>query len=221
MDDNTASQVINQDPDKRERKQEGLEDIHDNSRNAGVLSNETGSCVTERKQKKMKRDRLGEMRKGKNDKENLEETTVNGDEKKPKKSRRDGLEENDGRNKKDLTLARGTSPRQLKVSDKMSNPEAVNSGIELEENVTELDRLWTSEIEGKEEEGSNSANSKNFLKNQNADIPLPEGTELTSVAGIDVCAEDVGNALQFLEFCSVFGKASDFVYIVTANGHLV
>lgn len=39
-----------------------------------------------------------------------------------------------------------------------------------------------------------------------ADIPLPVGTELTSVAGIDISAEDVGDALQFLEFCSVFRK---------------
>lgn len=35
---------------------------------------------------------------------------------------------------------------------------------------------------------------------------LPLGTDLTSVAGIDVPAEDVGNALELLEFCSVFGK---------------
>lgn len=50
---------------------------------------------------------------------------------------------------------------------------------------------------------------------------LPLGTDLTSVAGIDVPAEDVGNALELLEFCSVFGKASDFDYLVTADGCLV
>ncbi|KAL2241379.1 UNVERIFIED_CONTAM: Cell division cycle-associated 7-like protein [Sesamum indicum] len=206
LEDNTSSEVINQDVDREEREQEGLEDIHDNSRNAGVLSNETGSCVSEKRTKKKKRKRLGEMGNSKNDQENLEE-------KKPKKSRRDGLEENDDSNKKDLTLARGTRPRQLKVSDKMSNQEAVNNGSELVENAkggitfTRLDRLGTFENDkGKEEEGSNTANTKNFLKHQTADIPLPVGTELTSVAGIDVRAEDAGNALQFLEFCSVFGK---------------
>ncbi|KAK4416513.1 Cell division cycle-associated 7-like protein [Sesamum alatum] len=207
LEDSTSSEVINQDPDKKERKQEGLEDIHDNGRNAGVC---------EKRPKKKKHDRLGEMSNSTNDKENLEETTVHGDEKKPKKSRRDELEENDDSNKKDLTLARGTSPRQLKVSDKMSNQEAVNNGSELVENakggitVTKLDRLGTFENDkGKEEEGSNAENAKTFLKHQTADIPLPVGTELTSVAGIDVRAEDVGNALQFLEFCSVFGKILD------------
>ncbi|XP_047955407.1 uncharacterized protein LOC125201369 isoform X3 [Salvia hispanica] len=38
------------------------------------------------------------------------------------------------------------------------------------------------------------------------EIVLPVGTDLTSVAGIDVPAEDVGNALEFLEFCYVFGE---------------
>ncbi|KAH6803700.1 hypothetical protein C2S51_031947 [Perilla frutescens var. frutescens] len=33
-----------------------------------------------------------------------------------------------------------------------------------------------------------------------------KGTDLTSVAGIDMPAEDVGNALELLEFCSAFGK---------------
>ncbi|KAL0332495.1 UNVERIFIED_CONTAM: Cell division cycle-associated 7-like protein [Sesamum calycinum] len=219
--DNTSSEVINQDPDKKEIEQEGLEDIHDNSRNAGVLCNETGSRVSEKRTKKKKRDRLGETGNTKNDKENLEETTAHGDEKKPKKSRRDGLEENDDSNKKDRTLARGTRPRQLKVSDKMSNQEAVDNGSELVESAkggitfTRLDRLGIFENDkGKEEEGSNTSNTKNFLKHPTADIPLPVGTELTSVNGIDVRAEDVGNALQFLEFCYVFGKASDFSYII-------
>ncbi|XP_042030985.1 uncharacterized protein LOC121777707 isoform X2 [Salvia splendens] len=38
------------------------------------------------------------------------------------------------------------------------------------------------------------------------EIVLPVGTDLSSVAGIDVPAEDVGNALEFLEFCYVFGE---------------
>ncbi|XAR51278.1 hypothetical protein NMG60_11005869 [Bertholletia excelsa] len=38
------------------------------------------------------------------------------------------------------------------------------------------------------------------------EIPLPQGFELTSVANIDLPAEDVGHALQFLEFCEAFGE---------------
>lgn len=50
------------------------------------------------------------------------------------------------------------------------------------------------------------------------EIMLPLGTDLTSVAGIDVPADDVGNALEFLEFCSVFKKVSGVDYILVAGG---
>lgn len=36
------------------------------------------------------------------------------------------------------------------------------------------------------------------------DIPLPQGAEVTTVAGVDLPVEDVGYALQFLEFCTTF-----------------
>ena len=58
-----------------------------------------------------------------------------------------------------------------------------------------------------------SANTLVVLKQHNAnifpDIPMPLGTELNNVAGFAVSTEDVGNALQFLEFCAAFGKASN------------
>ncbi|CAF2189296.1 unnamed protein product [Brassica napus] len=38
---------------------------------------------------------------------------------------------------------------------------------------------------------------------------LPNGTSLTNVSGIDIPTEETGNVLQFLEFCSAFGKALD------------
>ncbi|KAI3665519.1 hypothetical protein L6452_44146 [Arctium lappa] len=37
-------------------------------------------------------------------------------------------------------------------------------------------------------------------------IPLPTGSELVTIAGVDIPKEDAGNALQFLEFCAAFGK---------------
>lgn len=41
-----------------------------------------------------------------------------------------------------------------------------------------------------------------------AEVPLPSGTLLTTVAGVDLPVEAVGEALQFLEFCAAFGKVS-------------
>ncbi|XP_058778895.1 uncharacterized protein LOC131652920 isoform X2 [Vicia villosa] len=65
------------------------------------------------------------------------------------------------------------------------------------------------------DEGDNvSAKSKtnaNILQSQKIkeEIPLPLGTEMTKILDIEFALEDVGNALQFLEFCRVFGKALD------------
>ncbi|XP_031109221.1 uncharacterized protein LOC116013543 isoform X2 [Ipomoea triloba] len=49
------------------------------------------------------------------------------------------------------------------------------------------------------------------IKNENLNpvIPLPEGIGLTAVAGADLPQEDIGDALQFLEFCAAFGKVLD------------
>ncbi|CAH2065877.1 unnamed protein product [Thlaspi arvense] len=54
------------------------------------------------------------------------------------------------------------------------------------------------------------AKAINKLKEETQiDAQLPQGISLTNVSGIDIPAEDTGNVLQFLEFCSVFGKALD------------
>ena len=37
-------------------------------------------------------------------------------------------------------------------------------------------------------------------------VPLPPCSKLTTVADIELTTEDVGHALQFLEFCAAFGK---------------
>lgn len=38
------------------------------------------------------------------------------------------------------------------------------------------------------------------------EIQLPQGTELTNLAGIDMPSGDIGHALQLLEFCETFGE---------------
>ncbi|KAF6143778.1 hypothetical protein GIB67_016699 [Kingdonia uniflora] len=50
---------------------------------------------------------------------------------------------------------------------------------------------------------------KHDITSSVVDIPLPQGTDLTNVAGIDFPAKDVGPVLQFLEFCKSFGKVLD------------
>ncbi|CAN7084689.1 unnamed protein product [Brassica oleracea var. botrytis] len=44
-------------------------------------------------------------------------------------------------------------------------------------------------------------------KSQLEDVKLPQGSESITVFGIDLPSENAGRVLQFLEFCSKFGKA--------------
>ncbi|THG18584.1 hypothetical protein TEA_019138 [Camellia sinensis var. sinensis] len=46
-------------------------------------------------------------------------------------------------------------------------------------------------------------------KGSDVEFPVPQGIELTNVANIDLPAEDIGHALQFLEFCEAFAKVLD------------
>ncbi|CAK9147792.1 unnamed protein product [Ilex paraguariensis] len=43
-------------------------------------------------------------------------------------------------------------------------------------------------------------------KSSIVEIQLPQGIELTNVANVGITAEDIGHALQFLEFCEAFGQ---------------
>ncbi|GAB4851963.1 hypothetical protein Ancab_016153, partial [Ancistrocladus abbreviatus] len=44
------------------------------------------------------------------------------------------------------------------------------------------------------------------LQCQGHDIHMPHGIEITTVADIEIHPEEVGNSLQFLEFCATFGE---------------
>ncbi|KAK2663595.1 hypothetical protein Ddye_002169 [Dipteronia dyeriana] len=56
--------------------------------------------------------------------------------------------------------------------------------------------------------GSHDCDKNNIteVKSTDVEIPLPCGIILNSVAAIDMPAEDVGHAFQFLEFCEAFGQ---------------
>ncbi|KAL3637817.1 hypothetical protein CASFOL_018265 [Castilleja foliolosa] len=172
--------IMSQSSDNKKLSQKGLEAVH------------------EKMTKKTKRDMLDETKPEKNDEETNKQTNnVLDDEKKPKKSRKGDLINVDSK-KNDVTLARRTSPRKLNVHN---NNDSV---------ITEKCSVKPSE-NGKSEDGNGfTANDMSTRKHQIPDshvkILLPTGIEMDSVAGIDVSTKDVGNVLQFLEFCAVFGK---------------
>ncbi|KAL0395976.1 UNVERIFIED_CONTAM: hypothetical protein Scaly_0046000 [Sesamum calycinum] len=192
VNDNTSLKIVTQSPDKRKLKLEGLEDKHDGNKKLGPKG--PGSCGSEKKSKKKKRDRPEEMTSNKIEKDTLTEISVHDVQKKPKKLKKDKLENNDVK-KNDTTLARRTSPRKLKVSNKVPNQGAtLNIGVNPEESMK--NRIKKDSVEPlenderKEDNGNSTANDKIVLEQQYADfhaeVPLPVGTELNSVAGIDI-----------------------------------
>lgn len=43
---------------------------------------------------------------------------------------------------------------------------------------------------------------------------LPQGAQLTNVAELELPADDVGNALQFIDFCCTFGEVSLVLFLI-------
>ncbi|XP_047968508.1 uncharacterized protein LOC125212392 [Salvia hispanica] len=186
-------------------KDDLMSEMHDSNKNIGTEG--TGSCGNK---KKMKRDRSSEMENTKDNDEILKDKSVNEVEKKPKKSRKE-LEKDDSKQSvNEVEKQPKRSRKELEKDDSKQRdviPDAnVNCGITMTgKDVTKplgKDNTTGDEIE--------SANTLVVLKQHNAnifpDIPMPLGTELNNVAGFAVSTEDVGNALQFLEFCAAFGK---------------
>ncbi|XP_057973454.1 uncharacterized protein LOC131160792 isoform X2 [Malania oleifera] len=123
---------------------------------------------------------------------------------------------------------KGAIRTDAEVSVSMKNddsvmPKAPSDPIEKEKcekdntffkNVEILDRADIDDAGVKPEKLVNYNKIKNHKeKIANADfefgIPLPQSADLTVVAGIELPADDVGDALQFLEFCAAFGKILD------------
>nr|XP_016439054.1 PREDICTED: uncharacterized protein LOC107764996 [Nicotiana tabacum] len=76
---------------------------------------------------------------------------------------------------------------------------------------TLLEKSQDSRKSNKERSVKEGSVKDNTIENNDpfALTSLPQGAGLTAVGGIDLQSEDVGNALQFLEFCVVFGKILD------------
>ncbi|KAL9671517.1 hypothetical protein QQ045_009086 [Rhodiola kirilowii] len=89
-----------------------------------------------------------------------------------------------------------------KIRNKEKTVEVVGSA---KKNAAERVTVHTEDIDS--ESNSQHVNSKNMMnKEVEADLILPTGIESISIAGTELPSSDVGQALQFLEFCSAFGK---------------
>lgn len=89
-------------------------------------------------------------------------------------------------NNDDQSLPRRMSPRKRKFSQEKDKSSTSDHGDLLDE----------SKAKGKETEDCAE------------EVSLPQGTLLKNISGIDIPAEDIGLALQFLEFCEAFGQVN-------------
>lgn len=92
-----------------------------------------------------------------------------------------------------------------KVSEQMIGQKVVTSEKDIKDSKADSQLQAVSEAI-KAKKRAEEQRQKEIAAEIAAAIPLPEGTNLTTVVGIQINPEDVGNALQFLEFCAAFGE---------------
>ncbi|GMP28449.1 hypothetical protein CsSME_00003987 [Camellia sinensis var. sinensis] len=145
------------------------------------------------------------------------------DERKRKKMKQDGLKDIKEGNSIDGIMLKETSTKKSRISNGVSKKEDKTSqtvGVLEEEKKLEtrvskgVSYKLIKREKNKEQRHSRKQTNAMKLQNKdsNPDIPLPQGTELTTVAGIDLPLEAVGHALQFLEFCAAFDEASELYF---------
>ncbi|KAJ6406197.1 hypothetical protein OIU84_009843 [Salix udensis] len=101
----------------------------------------------------------------------------------------------------------------------------IQTGTKMDEDLCKVNK-FPSEFQTKSKTAKERLTAEIQNKEIDVDIQLPQGTCLTAVAGIELPPEDVGNALQFLEFCASFGKVlglkkgqADTILGEIVNGH--
>ncbi|PSR96562.1 Cell division cycle-associated 7-like protein [Actinidia chinensis var. chinensis] len=136
---------------------------------------------------------------------------TNGGDEKNENPQAKRLRKNDGSKvTKKITKDAGVSPENLTNSKKVlkKNHKKPNK---LEDNEAKMTN--TGGAKYKKVNGFHKCQKKTAEVQQDkvsdVEILLPQGTELTNVANVDLPAEDIGHALQFLEFCEAFAKALD------------
>ncbi|XP_019442790.1 PREDICTED: uncharacterized protein LOC109347408 isoform X1 [Lupinus angustifolius] len=115
-----------------------------------------------------------------------------------KKRKRKGLVEISNENSVDDAL-KNRSPKKSKICSKVPEKESKKNMNDGTKHVHE-----DSEKEVKEDRNSD------IVVQKVEEVPLPPGTILNDILDIEFVPEDIGSALQFLEFCKVFGKALEF-----------
>ena len=183
---------------------------------------------------------------------NSQKSVTNCSEKKPKKTKREGLKEMSNGSRDEGARPTRSSLIKPTVSEDISKKEVqINGKASSVLSKKKNSKTWVSnnvsvspiKSEDKDAKTQQDAGMPNALKNENArakpkkvrmpwctmnlenteldaDIPMPQGASLASIADIELPPEDVGHALQFLEFCASFGKVNLTLVLLTIRPKL-
>lgn len=223
----------------KKMKQEEFGKIQDGNLEDDGLS-KCRPCPDEKPPKKIKHGALKKQAGQEDGADFLKErSTPHADKKIKKKLKRKGLNEMHDGSISDSALLEG-SPKKPRISNESKNKNGKVDGVldEGEGSKTRVsmkvpldpfrNKKKNTDRDNKTQKGtkelgkahkmvveSHKDNKKGLQfesKDLDADILLPNGFELTTVADIELPLKDVGNALQFLEFCAAFGKVRYFLY---------
>ncbi|KAJ8434300.1 hypothetical protein Cgig2_009275 [Carnegiea gigantea] len=144
------------------------------------------------------------------------------DENTAKKTKREGLRErvevskdnsNASSPRKDAKGGTLRSPRKSEIPWEVTKKEEMmddgNCGIPAFTVTEETKKEKKLKAQGDASLKPHKLNKDIGMYNKKVEVMLPPGTLLTSVVGVDLLPEDIGHALQFLEFCSTFGEVLD------------
>ncbi|KAK6927970.1 Zinc-finger domain of monoamine-oxidase A repressor R1, partial [Dillenia turbinata] len=223
----------------KKAKREGLKKMHEVNGNSDVILKSTmpKKAKISKGASKLegKADKNDETMLAGNDGETIPYCKKYEGNEKPKKAKREGLKEMHEVNGNGDVILKNTMPKKAKISKGASklegkadkNDETMLAGNDGETiphcKKYEGDRkvlgdavpngVCNGNAEVKKKAAIKSCTSKDTVTVQNKvvceEIQLPQGAELTAVGGVDVPTEDVGHALQLLEFCLTFGKVLD------------
>ena len=174
------------------------------------LCEDKGLKVENEKTKKMKREKLKEISNG----NNVDDARENEKLKRPKLS--NGVFDGDVKRNANAEMETKVEQSHGMIHGQMGVPKACSANDDSF--IPNLNCQSTVVMADGENAGAKSQTNAIALNAEKIkeEIPFPLGTEMTKILDLEFAPEDVGNALQFLEFCRVFGKVflyAEFSYI--------
>ncbi|XP_047311955.1 uncharacterized protein LOC124915305 [Impatiens glandulifera] len=180
--------------------QSAKKSTHDNPKKGKENLNENSDMnLVEQKAKKVKKGNMLEEKDKKDDKEMDHGVIISKKRKKNINTDMEGMSDVPDAKKLKVEGQVETNPI-CSLSDGViiskKRKKKINTDMEGKSDVPDAKKL---KVKGQVETNS-------ICSLSDVEIPLPQGSEMRTVAGIELQPKEVGHALQFLEFCAAFGE---------------